>query len=97
MPAIMYTDILKKEFETIIGDKILSKDNTPVKKHVENENISEDIFDVKESTLISLLIEYPRLINSIDFEKVMSDPLLIEIYNAVKEGLAIMKISKPRV
>ena len=56
MPTIMYTDILKKEFETIIGDKILSKDNTPVKKHVENEKMSEDIFDVKESTLISLLI-----------------------------------------
>ena len=88
MPTIMYTDILKKEFETIIGDKILSKDNTPVKKHVENENISEDIFDVKESTLISLLIEYPKLINSIDFEKVISDPLLIEIYNVVKEGFS---------
>ncbi|MEK9906187.1 MAG: DNA primase [Gammaproteobacteria bacterium] len=88
MPTIMYTDILKKEFETIIGDKILSKDNAPVKKHVENENMSEDIFDVKESTLISLLIEYPRLINSIDFEKVISDPLLIEIYNAVKEGFS---------
>ena len=52
------------------------------------ENISEDIFDVKESTLISLLIEYPRLINSIDFEKVISDPLLVEIYNAVKEGFS---------
>lgn len=88
MPAIMYRDILKKEFETIIGEKILSKDNTPQKKHVENENISEDTFDVKESTLISLLIEYPRLINIIDFEKVISDPLLIEIYNAVKEGFS---------
>tara|TARA_Y100000389_G_scaffold204603_1_gene258288 strand:- start:8895 stop:10577 length:1683 start_codon:yes stop_codon:yes gene_type:complete len=86
MPDITYTNILKKELEDISGnaiDSIPSKGSLIKKEVVQTDT---DNFDIKEMTLISLLLEYPNLLQEKSYENYILNNFLKEIYiSAVKE------------
>lgn len=86
MPDITYTTILKKEFENIGGNTI-RKDIAPKVEAVNKENsIQKDHFDIKELTLINILLEYPSLLEDSTYAKYITHSVLIDIYeSALKE------------
>ena len=86
MPDITYTTILKKEFENIGGNTI-RKDITPKVEAVNKESsIKKDHFDIKELTLINILLEYPNLLEDSSYAKYITNSALIDIYeSALKE------------
>ena len=86
MPDITYTTILKKEFENIGGNTI-RKDITPKVEAVNKESsIQKDHFDIKELTLINILLEYPSLLEDSTYAKYITNSVLIDIYeSALKE------------
>ena len=86
MPDITYTTILKKEFENIGGNTI-RKDIAPKVEAVNKENsIQKDHFDIKELTLINILLEYPSLLEDSTYAKYITNSVLIDIYeSALKE------------
>ena len=86
MPDITYTTILKKEFENIGGNTI-RKDIAPKVEAVNKESsIQKDHFDIKELTLINILLEYPSLLEDGTYAKYITNSVLIDIYeSALKE------------
>ena len=86
MPDITYTTILKKEFENIGGNTI-RKDIAPKVEAVNKESsIQKDHFDIKELTLINILLEYPNLLEDSAYAKHITNSVLIDIYeSALKE------------
>ena len=86
MPDITYTAILKKEFENIGGNTI-RKDIAPKVEAVNKESsIQKDHFDIKELTLINILLEYPSLLEDSTYAKYITNSVLIDIYeSALKE------------
>ena len=86
MPDITYTTILKKEFENIGGNTI-RKDIAPKVEAVNKESsIKKDHFDIKELTLINILLEYPSLLEDRTYAKYINNSVLIDIYeSALKE------------
>ena len=86
MPDITYTTILKKEFENIGGNTI-RKDIAPKVEAVNKESsIQKDQFDIKELTLINILLEYPTLLEDSTYAKYITNSVLIDIYeSALKE------------
>ena len=86
MPDITYTTILKKEFENIAGNTI-RKDIAPKVEAVNKESsIQKDHFDIKELTLINILLEYPSLLEDSTYAKYITNSVLIDIYeSALKE------------
>ncbi len=86
MPKITYTAILKKEFEMISGNTINLNNQENKIKNKSNNVISEnENFDIKELTLISLLLEYPTLIEEGSYEKYITDVFLKDIYSVIKK------------
>ena len=86
MPDITYTTILKKEFENIGGNTI--RKNLAPKIEVINKesSIQKDHFDIKELTLINILLEYPSLLEDSTYAKYITNSVLIDIYeSALKE------------
>ena len=86
MPDITYTTILKKEFENIGGNTI-RKDIAPKVEAVNKESsIQKDHFDIKELTLINILLEYPSLLEDRTYAKYINNSVLKDIYeSALKE------------
>ena len=86
MPDITYTTILKKEFENIGGNTI-RKDIAPKVEAVNKESgIQKDHFDIKELTLINILLEYPSLLEDRTYAKYITNSVLKDIYeSALKE------------
>ena len=86
MPDITYTTILQKEFENIGGNTI-RKDIAPKVEAVNKESsIKKDHFDIKELTLINILLEYPNLLEDSAYAKHITNSVLIDIYeSALKE------------
>ena len=86
MPDITYTTILKKEFENIGGNTI-RKDIAPKVEAVNKESgIQKDHFDIKELTLINILLEYPNLLEDRTYAKYITNSVLKDIYeSALKE------------
>ena len=86
MPDITYTTILKKEFENIGGNTI-RKDIAPKVEAVNKDSsIQKDHFDIKELTLINILLEYPSLLEDSTYAKYITNSVLIDIYeSALKE------------
>ena len=86
MPDITYTTILKKEFENI-GGNIIRKNIAPKVEAVNKESsIQKDHFDIKELTLINILLEYPSLLEDSTYAKYITNSVLIDIYeSALKE------------
>ena len=85
MPDITYTTILKKEFENIGGNTI-RKDIAPKVEAVNKESsIQKDHFDIKELTLINILLEYPSLLEDSTYAKYITNSVLIDIYESALE------------
>ena len=86
MPDITYTTILQKEFENIGGNTI-RKDIAPKVEAVNKESsIKKDHFDIKELTLINILLEYPSLLEDRTYAKYITNSVLKDIYeSALKE------------
>tara|TARA_B100000900_G_scaffold336794_1_gene298614 strand:+ start:3498 stop:5183 length:1686 start_codon:yes stop_codon:yes gene_type:complete len=86
MPKITYTDILKKEFEKISGNTIrLNNQENTIKNKPKNSISENEDFDIKELTLLNLLLEYPSLIEEGSYEKYIRDVFLKEIYCMLKK------------
>ena len=86
MPDITYTTILKKELENIGGNTI--RKNLAPKVEVVNKesSIQKDHFDIKELTLINILLEYPSLLEDSTYAKYINNSVLKDIYeSALKE------------
>ena len=88
MPDIIYTDILKDEIQEITGDVILKESYVPSEKeNIVSQNTSRE-FDIKELTLLSLFVEYPKLVNEFDCKNIILDKSLINIYNVIREEIS---------
>jgi len=86
MPKITYTAILKKEFEVISGNIIDLNNQEKTTKNQPNTSTNEtEDFDIKELTLINLLLEYPSLVETGSYEKYIKDVFLKEIYSVIKQ------------
>ena len=87
MPDIIYTDILRKEIETICGNLLDKSKNINENKKDQKDNIEDSNFDIKELTLISLLVEYPKLINEFDNYKIVLSSPLQRIFNVINDEI----------
>ncbi|MGI9572264.1 MAG: DNA primase [Candidatus Actinomarinaceae bacterium] len=86
MPDITYTTILKKEFENIGGNTIRKNIAPKVEAVNKESSIQKDHFDIKELTLINILLEYPTLLEDSTYAKYITNSVLIDIYeSALKE------------
>ncbi len=87
MPNIMYTKILRKEIQNLTGETI-AIDPKPLKKDEKSDaSIINDDFDIKELTLINLLIEYPKLIKECNCDGLIINTKLMSIYNVLKNEI----------
>ena len=87
MPDIMYTDILREEIQEITGNVIPKKSQTSNKKEKITSSNTNQEFDIKELTLLSLFIEYPRLVKEFDCKSMITETSLINIYDVIKEEI----------
>tara|TARA_B100002052_G_scaffold233402_1_gene216483 strand:+ start:48 stop:1151 length:1104 start_codon:yes stop_codon:yes gene_type:complete len=87
MPNIMYTDILREEIQEITGNVIPKESQTSNNKEKITSSNTNQEFDIKELTLLSLFIEYPRLVKEFDCKSIISDTSLINIYDIIKEEI----------
>ena len=86
MPDITYTTILKKEFENIGGNTIRKNIAPKIEAVNKESSIQKDSFDIKELTLINILLEYPSLLEDRTYAKYITNSVLIDIYeSALKE------------
>lgn len=85
MPNITYTAILKDELENIGGSQINSASSPSLDKK-KIEQADESNFDIKEITLMSLLLEYPNLLKESNYSDYISNHILKEIYLSALEG-----------
>ena len=88
MPDIMYTDILREKIQQMTGNVILKKiQATNDKEKITSSDTSQE-FDIKELTLLNLLIEYPMLVKEFDCENIITEKTLINIYNVIREEIS---------
>ena len=87
MPDIMYTHILREEIQEITGNVIPKESQTSNKKEKITSSNTNQEFDIKELTLLSLFIEYPRLVKEFDCKNIISETSLKNIYNVIKEEI----------
>ena len=86
MPDITYTTILKKEFENIGGNTIRRNVAPKIEEVNKESSAQKDHFDIKELTLINILLEYPNLLEDGTYAKYITNSVLIDIYeSALKE------------
>jgi DNA primase len=85
MPNITYTAILKDELENIGGSQINSVSSPSLDKK-KTEQADESNFDIKEITLMNLLLEYPNLLKESNYSDYISNHILKEIYLSALEG-----------
>ena len=85
MPDITYTAILKKELEKIGGSVIRSKIVSGTKQSKKDNDINEDNFDIKEITLINILLEYPNLLDDKSYTDHITNDILKEVYQSAKK------------
>ena len=83
----MYTDILREEIQEITGNVIPKDSQTSNKKEKIISSNPNQEFDIKELTLLSLFIEFPRLIKEFDCKSIITDTSLIKIYEVIKEEI----------
>ena len=84
MPDITYTAILKKELEKISGSTIRSNIVSNIKENKKDNDIGEDNFDIKEITLINILLEYPNLLDDKFYADHITNDILKEVYQSAK-------------
>tara|TARA_B100001059_G_scaffold223424_1_gene248381 strand:- start:1258 stop:2439 length:1182 start_codon:yes stop_codon:yes gene_type:complete len=89
MPDITYTAILKKELESIGGSIISNNVVSNTKENKKDNDIDEDSFDIKEITLINILLEYPKLLDEMSYADYISNENLKEIYQSAKKERGI--------
>ena len=87
MPDIMYTDILREEIQEITGNVIPKGSQTSNNKEKVISTNPEQEFDIKELTLLSLFIEYPKLVKEFDCKNIITETSLINIYDVIKEEI----------
>ena len=87
MPDIMYTDILREEIQEITGNVIPKESQTSNKKEKITSSNTNQEFDIKELTLLTLFIEYPRLVKEFDCKNIITETSLINIYDTIKEEI----------
>jgi hypothetical protein len=76
---------LKKELEKI-GGSIIRSNILPNTKASEKDNdIGEDNFDIKEITLINILLEYPNLLDDKSYAHHITNDILKEVYQSAKK------------
>ena len=85
MPDITYTAILKKELEKIGGSIIRSNIVPNIKESKKDNDIGEDNFDIKEITLINILLEYPNLLDDKSYADHITNDILKEVYQSAKK------------
>ena len=85
MPNITYTAILKDELENI-GGSLINSNSSPSLDKKKIENADESNFDIKEITLMNLLLEYPNLLKESNYSDYISNHILKEIYLSALEG-----------
>ena len=89
MPDITYTAILKKELESIGGSIISNNVVSNTKEDKKDNDIDDDSFDIKEITLINILLEYPKLLDEMSYADYISNENLKEIYQSAKKERGI--------
>ena len=87
MPNIMYTDILREEIQEITGNVIPKESQTSNNKEKITSSNTNQEFDIKELTLLSLFIEYPRLVKEFDCKNIISETSLKNIYDIITEEI----------
>ena len=93
MPSITYTAILKDELENI-GGSLISSNPSPSLDKKKIEHTDESNFDIKEITLMNLLLEYPNLLKESAYSDYISNDILKEIYLSALEGRKINEAFK---
>ena len=88
MPDIMYTDILREKIQQMTGNIILKKTQATNDKEKSTSSDTSQEFDIKELTLLNLLIEYPMLVKEFDCENIITEETLINIYNVIREEIS---------
>ena len=81
MPDIMYTEILREKIQNMTGN-VIPRENIPLneKENITSSNVNQE-FDIKELTLLSLFIEYPKLVKEFECKDIISEKQLINIYD----------------
>ena len=88
MPDIMYTDILREKIQQMTGNIILKKNQATHDKEKNTSSDTSQEFDIKELTLLNLLIEYPMLVKEFNCEHIITEKTLINIYNVIREEIS---------
>ena len=88
MPDIMYTDILREKIQQMTGNIILKKTQATNDKEKNTSSDTSQEFDIKELTLLNLLIEYPMLVKEFNCEHIITEKTLINIYNVIREEIS---------
>ena len=88
MPDIIYTDILREKIQQMTGNIILKKIQATNDKEKNTSSDTSQEFDIKELTLLNLLIEYPMLVKEFDCENIITEKTLINIYNVIREEIS---------
>ena len=88
MPDIMYTDILREKIQQMTGNIILKKIQATNDKEKNTSSDTSQEFDIKELTLLNLLIEYPMLVKEFDCDNIITEKTLINIYNVIREEIS---------
>ena len=89
MPDIMYTEILREKIQNMTGN-VIPRENIPLneKENITSSNVNQE-FDIKELTLLSLFIEYPKLVKEFECKDIISEKQLINIYDTIKEEVRL--------
>ena len=58
------------------------------KENITSSNVNQE-FDIKELTLLSLFIEYPKLVKEFECKDIISEKQLINIYDTIKEEVRL--------
>ena len=86
MPKITYTTLLKKELENVTGSAInLTYQEKKIESKSDNDIKESRDFDIKELTLINILLEYPILAEEKSYEKYIKNPLFKDVYSILKK------------
>jgi DNA primase len=93
MPNITYTAILKDELENT-GGSLLNSNSSPNLDKKKIEHTDESNYDIKEITLMNLLLEYPNLLKESAYSDYISNDILKEIYLSALEGRKINEAFK---
>lgn len=84
MPEITYTQILQKALEKISGERLDYSNHKKAENIKKNESRKKDS-DIREITLLSLIVEYPELSLEYECENYITDSFLREIYSLIRD------------